>query len=147
VPLGYVVMDGAAWVLAGYGPRTRWLGNLSADPRVQLRLPGREPVAALATEVSDPGTRERVIPPLCRSMALPGSVVGCFPPTASDERILACVSWVPLVRIARADGQPLEGGSDDPGGRGWVWRQAVALAGVVALAALVTQAARGRRGR
>ncbi len=122
-PLGYIVMDGAAWVLAGYGPRTAWFRNIGTEPAVELRLPGRRPMAAVAREVRDPAVRARVIPPLCRSMVLPGSMIGCFPPTATDERILGCVSWVPLVRISAAGGEPIVAGPEDPGGRGWVWRQ------------------------
>jgi deazaflavin-dependent oxidoreductase (nitroreductase family) len=126
-PLGYIVMDRAAWVLAGYGPRTAWYRNVLAEPHVELRLPGRDPIEAIAEEVADPVRRARIIPPLCRSMAVPGSLIGCFPPTATDERILECVSWVPLVRISAADGRPIEAGPDDPGGRGWVWRQTLAV--------------------
>lgn len=136
-PLGYIVMDGAAWVMAGYGPRTLWYRNLLDEPLVELLLPGRPPIAAIAEEVRDPGIRALVIPPLCRSMALPGAMIGCFPPTATDERILECTSWVPLVRITPADGRTLLPGPDDPGGRGWIWRQAVALgAGLLLLRAL-----------
>jgi hypothetical protein len=50
-------------------------------------------------------------------------MIGCFPPTSTDVRILECVSWVPLVRLQAADGSTLVAGPDDPGGRGWVWRQ------------------------
>ena len=126
-PLGYLVMDGAAWVMAGYGPSTLWYRNVLDDPRVELLLPARPPIAALATEALDPSTRARIIPPLCRSMALPGAMIGCFPPTSTDERILDCVSYVPLIRIAPADGSPLAAGPDDPGGLGWTWRQALAV--------------------
>jgi hypothetical protein len=90
-------------------------------------LPGRAPIAALATEERDPSVRARIIPPLARSMALPGAMIGCFPPTSTDERILGCVSWVPLVRIAPADGTRLVAGPEDPGGLGWTWRQALAI--------------------
>ncbi len=126
-PLGYLVMDGAAWVMAGYGPTTLWYRNVLDDPRVELLLPGRPPIAALATEERDPGVRARVIPPLARSMAIPGAMIGCFPLTSTDERILECVSWVPLVRIVPADGTTLVPGPEDPGGLGWTWRQALAL--------------------
>ncbi len=143
-PLGYIIMDGAAWVMAGYGPRTAWYRNILSDPHVEFRLPGRAPFAAVAEEVRDPVRRARIIPPLCRSMALPGSMIGCFPPTATDERILDRVSWVPLVRISPADGRPLEPGPDDPGGRGWMWRQA-AVAGLIIGLSLVALAARTRR--
>lgn len=126
-PLGYLVVDGAAWVMAGYGPATLWFRNILDEPRVTLLLPGRPPLPAVATEACDPSTRARIIPPLARSMALPGAMIGCLPAASSDERILGCVSWVPLVRIRPADGSPLLPGPDDPGGRGWVWRQGVLL--------------------
>jgi deazaflavin-dependent oxidoreductase (nitroreductase family) len=126
-PLGYMVADGAAWVMAGYGPSTLWYRNLLDDPRVTLLLPGRPPIAAEAREARDPSDRARIIPALARSMALPGAMIGCFPPTSTDERILECVSYVPLVRIAPADGSALAAGADDPGGHGWVWRQGLVL--------------------
>jgi len=135
-------MDGAAWVLAGYGPRTLWYRNLLAEPRVDLRLPGRQAIAARAAVANDPDIRARVIPPLCRSMTLPGAMIGCFPPTSADERILECVSWVPLVRIEPADGQPLLPGPDDPGGRGWLWRQAVVAGATLLLLSLVRRVRR-----
>lgn len=130
-PLGYLVADDAAWVMAGYGPSTLWYRNLVEEPRVTLLLPGRPPIAAVATAQDDPSVRARIIPPLARSMALPGAMIGCFPPTATDERILECVAWVPLVRIAPADGTPLAAGPDDPGGLGWTWRQALAIGATI----------------
>jgi deazaflavin-dependent oxidoreductase (nitroreductase family) len=141
-PLGYIVMDGAAWVLAGYGRGTLWYRNILVQPRVELRLPGRPPIAAIAEDVTDPVVRARVVPALCRSMALPGALIGCFPPTSSDERILGCVAWVPLVRIRPADGTSLDPGPEDPGGLGWVWRQPLALGATL----LIVAALRRRRG-
>jgi deazaflavin-dependent oxidoreductase (nitroreductase family) len=125
-PLGYLVADGAAWVLAGYGPNTLWYRNLLADPSVEVLLPGRPAFRARADEVLDPAVRARIIPPLVRSMGIPGSAVGTNVLAATDERILELVDWVPLVRLAPA-GPPLVAGPDDPGGLGWVWRQALAI--------------------
>ena len=126
-PLGYLVADGAAWVIAGYGPATLWYRNLLDDPRTTLLLPGRPPIATLATEARDPSVRARIIPALARSMALPGMAIGRLPAISTDEQILECVSFVPLVRIAPADGSALPAGPDDPGGLGWAWRQAFAI--------------------
>jgi deazaflavin-dependent oxidoreductase (nitroreductase family) len=142
-PLGYIVMDGAAWVMAGYGPRTQWYRNILEEPSVELRLPGRRPFAALADEVRDPVLRARVIPPLCRSMALPGLMIGCVPATSVDERILGCVSWVPLVRIRPADGSSLAPGAEDPGGRGWIWRHVVMTGASAGLLILLKRMVRG----
>ena len=76
-------------------------------------------------------------------MALPGMMAGCIPATSSDERILRCVSWVPLVRIRPADGRALVAGADDPGGRGWVWRQLVIAGATAGLVVLLRRLIRG----
>lgn len=144
-PLGYIVAEGCAWVLAGYGPSTLWLGNLLADPAVQVRLPARPPFAATAEPVDDPAVRARIVPALVRSMPLPGCSIGANVWTASDERILALVDWVPLVRLQPADA-PLVAGPDDPGGWGWTWRQGlVALVGAAAFRVLWSRRPRSRR--
>ena len=140
-PLGYLVADGAAWVLAGYGSTTLWYRNLVADPAVEVLLPARPPFAAEATEILDPAVRARIIPRLVRSMALPGAMIGCLPWSAPDERILELTAWVPLIRLAPADGEALVPGPDDPGGLGWTWRT---LAASLAAAAII-RAARRRR--
>lgn len=141
-PLGYMVADGAAWVMAGYGPATLWYRNILEEPRTTLLLPGRPPIATLATEARDPDDRARIIPALCRSMALPGASIGCFPPTATDERVLECVAHVPLVRLAPADGTALLAGPEDPGGLGWAWRQALAVVVAAVGARALVRAAR-----
>ena len=124
-PLGYLVADGAAWVMAGYGSSTLWYRNLLADPRVDVLLPARPPFAADATEIRDPTVRARIIPRLARSMALPGTMIGCLPWSAPDQRILELTAWVPLIRLTPADGPGLVPGPDDPGGLGWTWRTLV----------------------
>jgi deazaflavin-dependent oxidoreductase (nitroreductase family) len=131
-PLGYLVADGAAWVMAGYGSSTLWYRNLLADPAVEVLLPARPPFAAAATDVVDPAVRARIIPRLVRSMALPGTMVGCLPWSAPDERILELTGWVPLIRLSPADGSDLIAGPDDPGGLGWTWRTLVATFAILA---------------
>ncbi len=142
-PLGYLVTDGAAWVMAGYGSSTLWYRNLLADPAVEVLLPARPPFAAAAADQADPAVRARIIPRLVRSMALPGTMVGCLPWSAPDERILELTAWVPLVRLAPADGSVLGAGPDDPGGLAWTWRTRVATLATVATLRLLP----GRRRR
>jgi deazaflavin-dependent oxidoreductase (nitroreductase family) len=125
-PLGYFVAEGAAWVLAGYGASTHWYRNLLADPAVEVLMPARAPFHARAEEILDPVVRGRIIPPLVRSMGLPGSLIGANPATVTDERILELVAWVPLIRLVPV-GEPLIAGPDDPGGTGWIWRQLTIL--------------------
>ena len=131
-PLGYLVADGAAWVMAGYGSSTLWYRNLLADAAVDVLLPARPPFAAVAAEVLDPTVRARIIPRLARSMALPGTMIGCLPWSAPDERILELTAWLPLIRLAPADGSVLVPGPDDPGGLGWTWRTSAATLATVA---------------
>ena len=129
-PLNYLVADGSAWVMAGFGVRTEWYRNLLADPAVEVRLPGGA-LAATAVEVTDPATRARILPPLARSVGLPAFLAGINPWRDGDAVILEALRDVPLVRLDAACGS-LEPGPDDPGGGAWVWRQ-----GLVLLAALV----------
>lgn len=140
-PLNYVVAEGAAWVVAGFGPRTEWYRNLQADPRVEAWLPGRR-LTGTATEELNPQVRARILPVLIRSTPLPGSMIGVNPFTAPDEAIIKALEWVPLIRIT-ADAEWLDPGADDPGGSAWIWRQAVALGASWLALRLVRRVARG----
>jgi deazaflavin-dependent oxidoreductase (nitroreductase family) len=125
-PLSYLVAEGSAWVMAGFGSRTDWYRNLLADPAVEVFMPGRR-LAAIATEETDPATRARIMPALTRATGVPGFMVGLNPWTAGDEAVLAALDRVPLVRLDPDPGA-IEPGGDDPGGRAWIWRQGVVLA-------------------
>ena len=125
VPLSYLIADGSAWVMAGFGPHTDWYRNVLAQPEVDVLLPGRARLCR-AAQVLDPAIRRRIIPALTRATGLPGYMIGCDPYRASDDEILAATAWVPLVRLQPV-GEPLVSGPDDPGGFGWVWRQAVVM--------------------
>jgi hypothetical protein len=59
---------------------------------------------------------------------------------STDEQLLAVTAWVPLIRLA-PEGGNLVAGPDDPGGLGWVWRQAV----VLAIGAVLVRRLRGLR--
>ncbi len=126
-PLSYLVAEGAAWVLAGFGPRTEWYRNLLVDPRVEVWMPGGRH-AGIAAEELDPVVRARILPDLTRATGAPALMIGLNPWSATDEAIIGALAWVPLVCI-RPDNGPLEAGPDDPGGRAWIWRQAAVVAG------------------
>ena len=147
-PLGYIVAEGSVWVVAGYGPSTLWYRNLVTDPTVEVLMPARPAFRAVANPTTDPATRARILPSLIRSMALPGTAIGSIPATTPDGRILEAMSWIPLVEI-RPDGPALVAGPDDPGGHGWIPRQAfvtgVALIGIRALAGRLRRPRRSQR--
>ena len=59
-PLGYIVMDGAAWVMAGYGPRTQWYRNMLAELARRPSPAGQAPVRRAGrggARTRDPGAR------------------------------------------------------------------------------------------
>ncbi len=147
IPLGYFVAEGSAWVLAGFGRGTEWYRNLLADPHVEVVLPSRTD-AALAEEVLDPEVRARIMPALVRAMGLVGLTIGVNPWTAGDEAVMRVLDWIPLIRISPVAG-PIEAGPDDPGGRAWIWRQAMVLGASVGLVLAVRRctACMGRRRR
>jgi deazaflavin-dependent oxidoreductase (nitroreductase family) len=125
VPLNYVVAEGSLWVLAGFGPRTEWYRNLLADPSVEAVLPGRV-IAGRATEVRDPAVRRRIMPAIMRSTIGPSMASGVNPFRITEDELVAAMAWVPVLRIDAAEGW-LEATADDPGGRAWIWRQALVL--------------------
>jgi deazaflavin-dependent oxidoreductase (nitroreductase family) len=145
IPLSYLVDEGSVWVMAGFGPSTQWYRNLLADPGVEVILPGRSHLC-VAREELDPAVRRRIIPQLVRATGLPGYMTGCDPYRAPVERMLDATAWVPLIRLTPV-GEPLVAGPDDPGGHGWVWRQAVALVLVAWLGRGLTRLGRRVAGR
>ncbi len=147
IPLSYLVAEGAVWVMAGFGPETQWYRNLLADPAVEVVLPGG-PRRCVARDVRDRATRARILPQLLRATGVPGYLSGCDPFRSTTERVLEATSWVPLLRLEPV-GEPLVAGPDDPGGRAWVWRQAL-VAGLTLWALRAgggVLARRGCRGR
>jgi deazaflavin-dependent oxidoreductase (nitroreductase family) len=135
VPLNYLVADGSVWIIAGFGPATEWYRNLLADPSVEVLLPTRR-LTGTAVEVRSPAVRARIIPALIRATGLPSFLAGVNPWTATEVQITDALDFVPLIRIDPADGW-LDPGPDDPGGRAWIWRQALVLgASVVTLRVL-----------
>jgi deazaflavin-dependent oxidoreductase (nitroreductase family) len=143
-PLSYLVTEGSAWVMAGFGPRTEWYRNLVADPAVEAWLPGRT-MRCRARVEADPAVRARVAPALTRATGVPGIMVGCNPWTSPDERILEALAGIPLVRLEPEAG-PIAAGPDDPGGRAWIWRQAAVTLATVWLLRDGCRGLRQRRG-
>lgn len=123
-PLGYVIWEGAVYVWAGFGPKTQWLRNIEADPRVEVVLPGRS-FSGLAEVVADPDERVRAGRALTAALGVIGMAsLGVDPRTASDEELSRRTAGLPLVRI-RPTG--IAAGPLDPGGRAWIAYQVVAL--------------------
>ena len=73
-PLGYVIRDGFAYCVAGYGVRTPWYLNLLDNPTVEVVLPGRT-IRAVAEPVTDEAEWLRTYRALIGSFGLVGRLV------------------------------------------------------------------------
>lgn len=137
-PLGYVIHGGAVYCCAGFGHRTAWYRNLTADPRVEVVLPTLA-FSGVAETVTDRSEWDGVFPAYVRALGLVGRfTVG---DSSADDTERAELLWrsLPLVRI-RATG--LATGPADPGGGLWVVVQTI---GLVVLVRLLMRAGRRLR--
>ena len=130
VPLAYLIRDGAVFCCAGFGPRTAWYLNLSADPRVEVVLP-TVAFSGVAETVTDRTEWDRVFPAYARALGLVGRMTLGNVAIADAKRIESLWRSFPLVRI-RPSG--VAAGPADPGGRLWVVAQTLWLVMLIRLA-------------
>jgi deazaflavin-dependent oxidoreductase (nitroreductase family) len=126
-PLGYIVMNGAVYCVAGYGEPTPWFRNLVADPDVEVILPTRR-FKGRAEPVTDPDEWLTTYRALIGSFGLIGRAVVGDIGRLDDAALLERHRSLPVVRIAPRYGDaPLVAGPFDPGGVGWVLPYAASL--------------------
>jgi deazaflavin-dependent oxidoreductase (nitroreductase family) len=123
VPLGYTILDGSVYCVAGFGEQTQWFRNIQADPKVEVVLPGSA-FAGMAELVTDRDEWLRGYRALVRDLGFIGRLTVVDVRTASDELLLEKTQGLPLVRI-RPTG--IAKGPMDPGG--WFWAVPAALTG------------------
>ena len=134
-PLGYVVLDGAVYVCAGFGRRTAWYRNLIADPRVEVLLP-TVAFEGRAEPVLDAAEWSRAFPAYLDGIGLVGRALLGDVGRASEERKARLRTELPLVRI-RPTG--IAAGPADPGGRLWVLVQLGSLLALIAVVRAVVR--------
>lgn len=142
-PLGYVLLDGFVYCVAGYGVATPWYRNLVDNPTVEVVLPGRT-IRGVAEPVTDGAEWLRAYRTLIAGFGLVGRLVDGDPRRLDDATLLATHRSLPVVRIRSLDPPgPIVAGTWDPGGRGWlaVW---AATAKALILAALAVRRRRRR---
>jgi len=137
-PLGYLIREGSVYICAGFGRRTAWYRNLTADPRVEVILPTLA-FSGVAETVTDSAEWDRVFPAYVQALALVGRLTLGDLGTGDPERLEAIRESLPLVRI-RPTG--VATGPADPGGGLWVVIQGI---GLVILARLLLRGVRRLR--
>ncbi|MFZ2489157.1 MAG: nitroreductase family deazaflavin-dependent oxidoreductase [Anaerolineae bacterium] len=130
-PLNYAVDAGCIVCLAGFGDRADWLANVRHDPRVQVRLTGRE-FNGHAVEVPAPAEAARLAVRVARAsgFALIFEHPRCL--WMNDEQLAAHLMGRPVVRI-QPDSGPVLAGPNDPGGYGWLIPTAAQIIALTAL--------------
>lgn len=120
IPLGYTILDGCVYCIAGFGPQTQWLKNILADPNVEAVLPVGA-VRGVAEEVTDPDEWARSFRALMLSMGFLGRATAGDVRGLSDDALRAAGAHLPVVRIRPTGIAP---GPADPGGLMWIPVQA-----------------------
>jgi len=116
VPLGYAILDGCVYCIAGFGAETQWFRNIQADPSVEVVLP-TVTFRGVAEEVTDPGEWARAFRLLMTNMGPIGRATSGDVRGVPDDRLREMGRGLPLVRI-RPTG--IGSGPADPGGLMWI---------------------------
>ena len=126
-PLGYVILDGAVYCVAGYGRTTPWYRNLCADPAVDVTLPDRT-FHGMAEPVEDPAEWLRAYRALVSSFGMIGRAIVEDVSKLDDVTLIERHRSLPVVRIRPKDPNgTIVSGPWDPGGNGWVAANAATL--------------------
>ena len=120
IPLGYAIVDGSVYCIAGFGPETQWFKNILAHPAVEVVLP-LGAISGAAEEVTDPAEWSRAFRVLMTNMGIIGRATSGDVRGVPDDRLREMGAGLPLVRI-RPTG--IGSGPADPGGLMWVPVQA-----------------------
>ena len=116
IPLGYALLDGDVYCVAGFGRETQWFRNILADPSVEVVLP-LGAIRGIASEVTDEGEWSRAFRALMTSMGIIGRATAGDVRGVPDDRLREMGLGLPVVRI-RPTG--IGSGPADPGGLMWV---------------------------
>ena len=130
-PLGYVLLDGFVYCVAGYGVATPWYRNLLDNPTVEVVLPGRT-IRGIEEPVANDAEWLRAYRELIGSFGLVGRLVDGDPRRLPDTELLETHRALPVVRIRSLDPPgPVRSGAWDSGGRGWLVGYGTFAAGLI----------------
>lgn len=140
-PLTYAEVDGEVYCTAGFGAGCDWYRNVTADPRVELWLPGRRTMARVQDVSEDPRRLELVRQVLLASgFAAPAA--GIDPHRLDDAELAAATDHYRVLRLRPIVGQVELPAHPRPGDRAWWW---LVVTPTLVVPALLAGARRRRR--
>jgi deazaflavin-dependent oxidoreductase (nitroreductase family) len=113
-PLGYTVINGRVVVVAGYGRGAHWFRNATANPEVEVLLPGAR-IAGRAEEITEPAELRATFRALIASMGVVGRLTLGDVRGRSDAEVDTLALAFPILAITPTAVRP---GPFDPGGVG-----------------------------
>ena len=109
-PLGYVLLDGFVYCVAGYGVATPWYRNLVDNPTVEVVLPGRT-IRGVAEPVTDDAEWLRGYRTLIAGFGLVGRLVDGDPRRMDDATLLRVLPAQLADVLRQVNGFILHGGA------------------------------------
>lgn len=129
-PLNYAEADGDVYCAAGFGPGSDWYRNVTANPHVEVWLPGQR-WAGTVEDVGDGPDRLRLVRAVLVASGFAAPVAGVPVQRLTDDELAAKTADYRLLRIRRTG---IASGDPRPGDLAWTW--AVLAAGGLAVGAL-----------
>jgi deazaflavin-dependent oxidoreductase (nitroreductase family) len=117
-PLNYALVDNDIYITAGFGERTDWFRNISANPQVEVWTgSGRWAARAEPVAPDTPGYLERLAAVL-RGSGFAAVMADVDPRRLSAAELTAATADYRLVRLQRTAALTGPGG---PGDLAWIW--------------------------
>ena len=116
-PINYATVDGDIYCTAGFGKRCDWYHNITADPEVEVWLPG-ERWAGVAEDVTGDPEAASILRNVITASGFAGPLFGVNPRKLTDEDFERLLESYRLIRIQRAEALTGPGG---PGDLAWIW--------------------------
>ena len=121
-PANYAIFDGNIYCMAGFGRKSDWYLNLTAEPQAEILLPGRA-VTARMEDVSDSDEALKACKQIFKNAGVAGFMEGYNPWRALDERFLHTLKRAPILRF-----KPVSIANGPTDAKGWHWVVLIAAA-------------------
>jgi len=116
-PVNYTIADGEVYCTAGFGSKSDWYRNISANPEVEVWLPNGW-WTGVAEEITDPGTRMPLLRQVLIDSGFAAHAAGIDPVGITNQELEAVTADYRLIHIRRTGACAGPGG---PGDLAWVW--------------------------